>query len=343
MNKINLYVFTQIIKSCTLVFFIFISIAWLMQLSRLFSITNNLQIGFLQVFGLSLWLIPNLFNITMPFILIFGLVLTFIKFDRDKEIVAFYSLGISLNEIKKPIILIFLITILMYLSLNFFLSPYTYNIYKEKEFTLRNSIEFNKINISNFIEIDNNLIIDFENNEKFFEDVFINFHDKEENLIFSKNGTIDKKNDKLIFSLNDGFKLVIKNNEIEKLKFDNYKIEFPNKTKNEYSKFDKNTIDFFELINERTEKNNKIIIQRLFDILILTSFILYFYLRVIVKNNYSLYNFILFIVLSIFCLILDNFIENFSINKFLLIALNLLNILFLHFFSLFQRFIYNEK
>ena len=44
MNKINLYVFSQIIKSCTLVFFIFVSIAWLMQLSRLLSAMNNLQI-----------------------------------------------------------------------------------------------------------------------------------------------------------------------------------------------------------------------------------------------------------------------------------------------------------
>ena len=49
MNRINLYVFSQIVKSCTLVFFIFVAIAWLMQLSRLFTIMNNLQIDFLDI------------------------------------------------------------------------------------------------------------------------------------------------------------------------------------------------------------------------------------------------------------------------------------------------------
>jgi len=107
MNKINLYIFSQIVKSCTLVFFIFVSIAWLMQISRLFSIMNNLNIQFFDIFSLSLWLIPNLTNITLPFIMIFGLVLAFLKFERDKEIIAIYSLGLSTSEIKKPIIFLF--------------------------------------------------------------------------------------------------------------------------------------------------------------------------------------------------------------------------------------------
>ena len=59
MNKINLYVFSQIVKSCTLVFFIFVSIAWLMQLSRLFQIMNNLQIQFIDIFGLSIFLLRH--------------------------------------------------------------------------------------------------------------------------------------------------------------------------------------------------------------------------------------------------------------------------------------------
>ena len=97
MKKINQYVFIQIFKSCTLVFFIFVSIAWLMQLSRLLSAMNNLQIEFLAIFSLSLWLVPNLINVTLPFIIIFGLVFAFAKLDKDKEIIAIYSLGLSID------------------------------------------------------------------------------------------------------------------------------------------------------------------------------------------------------------------------------------------------------
>ena len=225
MNKINLYVFSQIVKSCTLVFFIFVSIAWLMQLSRLFTIMNNLQIEFLSILGLSMWLVPNLINITLPFVIIFGLVLAFIKFDRDKELVAIYSLGLTINAIKKPLFLLLTIALITYLFINFFLSPFSYGIYKENEFKLRNTIEFDKINISNFIELDNNLVIDFEKNNQNFEDILINFKDENNNLIFADKGIIKDEDDKLIFTLFNGFKLVFNNEDIETLKFDNYNID----------------------------------------------------------------------------------------------------------------------
>ena len=125
MNKINLYIFSQIVKSCTLVFFIFVSIAWLMQISRIFTMMSNLNIQFLDILSLSMWLIPNLTNVTLPFIIIFGLVLAFLKFERDKEIIAIYSLGLSISEIKKPII--FLLTICIGISFLVILSNLIYS------------------------------------------------------------------------------------------------------------------------------------------------------------------------------------------------------------------------
>ncbi len=103
-NKINKYVFFQIIKSCALIFFIFISIAWLLQLTRLFTVTYLIQIDIFSIIYLSIFLIPNLLSITMPFILIFGILLSFIKLNKDKEIIAIYSIGLGLKPIKYSII-----------------------------------------------------------------------------------------------------------------------------------------------------------------------------------------------------------------------------------------------
>ena len=232
MKKINLYVFIQIIKSCTLVFFIFISIAWLLQISRLFSYLNNLQIDFVNVLFLSFFLIPNLINVTLPFIIIFGLIIAFIKFDKDKEIIAMFSLGLSIKEIIKPIFLISIITIFLYLFLNLFFSPYIYDKYKQKEFDLRNSINLDNINISNFIQLDENLILDFSKKEDVFEDVFIRFIGENENIVFAKKARIIKEPKKFIFNLSEGFKLSFINNKIEKLEFENYKLNFPLKNEN---------------------------------------------------------------------------------------------------------------
>ncbi len=343
MNKINLYVFSQIVKSCTLVFFIFVSIAWLMQLSRLFSIMNNFQIEFLSILALSLWLLPNLMNITLPFVIIFGLALTFIKFHKDKELVAIFSLGLSLKQIKKPLYVLIILSLGLYLLLNFIFSPYAYNIYKIKEYKLRNNIEFDNINISNFIEIDKNLVIDFENNNNQFEDILINFIDENNNFIFAKEGNIINNNDFLEFILVDGYKLVINDQDIEKLKFDNYKIKFQNKDNNVYENVDKNTIGLFELIENLNEQNIKIISLRLFDIAIIITIIIYFYFKIIKVNNYKFKNFLLFIILSIIILSIDNFIENFEMQISQILIISLLNILFIHIIGfLFKRLKFYE-
>ena len=151
MKKINLYVFIQIFKSCILVFFIFISISWLLQISRLFAFLNNFQIKFLEILFLSSYLIPNLITIIMPFIIIFGLVLSFIKFEKDKEIIAMFSLGIPIKHITKAIFLLSGLLVVIYLSLNLYLSPMIYEKYKEKEFDIRNSIDLETINLTNFL------------------------------------------------------------------------------------------------------------------------------------------------------------------------------------------------
>ena len=334
MSKINLYVFSQIIKSCTLVFFIFVSIAWLMQLSRLLSAMNNLQIEFLAIFSLSLWLIPNLINVTLPFIIIFGLVFAFAKLDKDKEIIAIYSLGLSTNELKKPIINLLSLTSIAYLFLNFLISPFTYNIYKEKEFLIRNSVDLNKLNISNFIELDNDLIIDFKKEDNNFTDIFISYFDENENLIFANKGHIENKDNNLIFNLINGYKIVFKKNELEKLQFDNYKLKFPTKNNSIYSKNDANTLTLFDLINDKNIKNNKILFLKFADVLIIISFIFYFYFYFILKNNFSLKNFFIFIIFGIITITLDNFLENFSMEFFFLIIIGLINILFIQFIGL---------
>ena len=274
MKKINLYVFIQIIKSCTLVFFIFISIAWLLQISRLFSYLNNLQIDFVNVLFLSFFLIPNLINVTLPFIIIFGLIIAFIKFDKDKEIIAIFSLGLSIKEILKPFFLISILTIVLYLFLNLFFSPYIYDKYKQKEFDLRNSINLDNINISNFIQLDENLILDFSKKEDVFEDVFIRFIGENENIVFAKKARIIKEPKKFIFNLSEGFKLSFMNNKIEKLEFENYKLNFPLKNENNYNNYDKNTLTLFNLIKY---KDYNSMIERMFDTLILLTVIIFFY------------------------------------------------------------------
>jgi len=335
MKKINLYVFIQIIKSCTLVFFIFISIAWLLQISRLFSYLSNLKIDFVNVLFLSFFLIPNLINVTLPFIIIFGLIIAFIKFDKDKEIIAIFSLGLSIKEILKPFFLISIITIFLYLFLNLFFSPYIYDKYKQKEFDLRNSINLDNINISNFIQLDENLILDFSKKEDVFEDVFIRFIGENENIVFAKKARIIKEPKKFIFNLSEGFKLSFMNNKIEKLEFENYKLNFPLKNENNYNNYDKNTLTLFNLIKY---KDYKSLIERMFDTLILLTVIIFFYFNNIKDNKFSIKHIFIYLFLSILIIIFQNIIKNLDFSLQFSFLLNIINFSIIYLFMLINKF-----
>ena len=335
MKKINLYVFIQIIKSCTLVFFIFISIAWLLQISRLFSYLSNLKIDFVNVLFLSFFLIPNLINVTLPFIIIFGLIIAFIKFDKDKEIIAIFSLGLSIKEILKPFFLISIIAIFLYLFLNLFFSPYIYDKYKQKEFDLRNSINLDNINISNFIQLDENLILDFSKKEDVFEDVFIRFIGENENIVFAKKARIIKEPKKFIFNLSEGFKLSFMNNKIEKLEFENYKLNFPLKNENNYNNYDKNTLTLFNLIKY---KDYNSMIERMFDTLILLTVIIFFYFNNIKDNKFSINHIFIYLFLSVLIIIFQNIIKNLDFSLQFSFLLNIINFSIIYLFMLINKF-----
>ena len=102
-NKISNYIFIQILKSVHW-FFYFISISWLLQVTRLFTLTNLLQIDILNVILLSFYLITNLFSVINFFVYLvfYYVLLNWIKI----EIIAIYSLGLETKPIK--ILLLFL-------------------------------------------------------------------------------------------------------------------------------------------------------------------------------------------------------------------------------------------
>jgi len=334
MNKLNLYVFIEIFKSCTLVFFIFISISWLLQISRLFNLLSNLQIEIYSLIKLSFFIVPNLINVTLPFIILFGLVIAFLKFDRDRELIAMYSSGLSINQIIKPLVFIIIFFTFINILLNLFISPLIYEKYKFKEYELRNTLDLNNINIVNFIKLDEKLILDFDNQEGLFKDVFIRHLGINENIIYAKNAKIKKNNKEIIFNLNSGFKLSFNDNEIEKLEFKTYQLSLPIKQSGEYINFDKNTQTIAKLLKN---KNYKIIFEKILDTLIIITIILFFYINNIRQNNFKLNSIFIYLTLSLFLIIINSIIKNIEIKTNIYFVLSFINILFIYVYIFFKK------
>jgi len=308
MSKLNVYIFNELLKGFLLIFFIFLSITWLLQFTRLISVSNLLQIDSLSILILSIYLIPNLFTIILPFIVIIGISITFIRLFKDREIITIYSLGLNTNVIKKPLLIFSLLIIFISIFFNFYFSPNIYEKYKLNEYELRNKINLEKIIFSNFIELNKNTVIDFKRNKKQFNDIFINYSDNKENIIYAKKGSIKKEKNEYIFNLDDGFKLtLLVNGDIEKLEFERYNLQIEDKDYKEYNNFDKNTSNFLEDIFYKDYLN---LSYKFFDSLIFVIIFLFFYNYNLKKYKFEIKNILFFISSCASILIINQIIKN---------------------------------
>ena len=315
MNKIDKYIFFEISKGCLFILFIFLSISWLLQFTRLVSLTNLIQVDILTILFLSIFLIPNLITVILPIVIMFGLILSFLKLHRDREIISMYSLGLKTNAIIKALFFFTLIAILFLLTFSMYLSPKIYKEYKIKEHEIRNKINFEKIIVSNFIEINENTFLDFRKDNQKHKEVFIKFKDEKDNFIYAEEATITQNINKFIFELVNGFKItLIEKDKIEKLEFESYKLEILNNNFKEYDNFDKNTLNLFDDIKNKDYLN---IVHKITDTIIVIIIILFFYFNNIKFYRFDFYYLTFFLFISSVLLIINQIIKNLEINYIL--------------------------
>lgn len=307
-NKINKYLFNQIFKYFFLILFIFLSVAWLLQISRLFTITNFMYIEVADIIFLSLYLVPNIITIIFPFILIFCLLLCFLKLNKDNELIAILSSGLGLKPIKNSLIFFSSIIIILFSILNFYFAPKVYEIYKKKEYDLRNTFDFKNMNFSNFLNLNKNTILDFKKSNNEYQDIFISYSDEKENIIYAKTGNIFNEFNEYNFQLSNGFKISIDDKkQIEKLEFKDYKLKLANNNTNINEVVDKNT---FTILDDLESKNYLNITFKIFDSVLIIFIIFLFYINNLTKINFSSKNNIYFILLCIFVLITNQILKN---------------------------------
>ena len=317
------------IKNFILILFIFLSIAWILQITRLFTITNFLHIEVLDVFLLSLYLIPNILTIIVPFILIFGLLLCFIKLNRDNELIAVLSLGFGLKPFRSTLLFFCLLTIILFTALNFYLAPKIYEQYKIKEYDLRNNLDFDKMVFSNFLNLNKTTILDFNKQDNEYKDIFISFNDDKENIVYAKKGDIFSKDNQYNFRLTNGFKISIDSKkQIEKLEFLNYVLKIDSKNISNNKIVDKNT---FTIYDDYKSKNFLNISFKLVDIFLVIYIFLFFYRNNLKDLNINTINNIYFSSSCVCIIIINQILKNseISIQNYVAIIFSVVLISFL--------------
>ena len=338
-SKINIYLLTQILKNFFLILFIFLSVAWLLQLTRLFTITNFMHIRILDVVLLSLYLIPNIITVITPFILIFGLLLCFLKLNRDNELIAILSLGAGLSPFRNTLIFFCFILILIFSILNLYFAPIIYKQYKFEEYELRNTLNLESMAFSNFLNLNNSTILDFKKNNSTYSDIFISFTDEKENIVYAKKGNIFSDNNEYNFQLTNGFKISIdKNKKFENLEFKNYILKIENKNITTGDIEDKNTLTILEDIKSGNKLN---ITFKIIDIALIIFVIFLFYKNNVKKINFKSKNNIYFSFICVSVLIINQILKNSEIQLFnyfsIISSVIIISLLFSYFKKLYEQ------
>ena len=267
-----------------------------------------MHIKITDIIVLSLYLIPNIITVIIPFILIFGLLLTFIKLNRDNELIAILSLGLGLKPFKNALILFSLVLVTLFIILNFYLAPKIYEQYKINEHELRNKLDFDKMVFSNFLNLNKTTILDFKKNNNQYEDIFLSFNDEKENIVYAKKGNIISKNNEYRFQLTKGFKISIdKNKQIEKLEFLNYILKIDNTNINTRKIVDKNT---FTIIDDYNSKNYLNISFKIIDLILILYVVGFFYSNSLKNVNLNTKNNIFYCANCISVLIINQIFKN---------------------------------
>ena len=311
-GKINIYLFLQISRYFFLILFIFLSVAWLLQLTRLFTITNFMHIKFLDIILLSFYLIPNIISVIAPFILIFGLLLCFLRLNNNNELIAILSLGGGLKPFKNTLFFFSFIILFFFLLLNFYFAPVIYKQYKIHEYELRNTLDFDNMMYSNFLDLNKTTILDFKKSNNEYKDVFISFNDEKENLVYAERANIYNENNQYRFQLSNGFKISVdKENQIEKLEFLNYVLKFDKKNITNGKIVDKNTLTIIDDIKNGNKIN---IVFKIFDILLILFVVFFFYNNNLKKINFEFNNNIYFALICISILIINQIYKNSEVS-----------------------------
>jgi lipopolysaccharide export system permease protein len=125
--------FTKAFLTIFLPFFLIISLVYLVKIS---SLTEKIQIDFLELLLLYSYSLPNIIFYTIPLSFIAAVTNTLMKLSQDNELIALYALGLQSKKVLRSILLLGILFSLLLSAISFLgipMSKQLYSAFKEQK------------------------------------------------------------------------------------------------------------------------------------------------------------------------------------------------------------------
>ena len=196
--RIFKYIFKMSMLNTLISFLVIIGLVWVSQSFRSIKFIFEKGGSILDFFTLSIFSMPAWLSISVSFGVFFGIFITFMKLENDRELIAMKSSGLNSLQLSHPILAIGIIfSSILFFNFHFLL-PKSYSSYKNYEDNLRYKKPQILFNENSFYHIDKKTFFAQAINGNEFDKLFIkDYSSKEQTIdIFAKKALfIAKKND----------------------------------------------------------------------------------------------------------------------------------------------------
>ncbi|MDC1023044.1 LptF/LptG family permease [Alphaproteobacteria bacterium] len=317
------YIFKHTINNVCISTIVFLGVIWLTQSFKTIKLIINKGASLSDFFILSAYSLPNWLLIALPFGTFAGCMISYLKFENDREIVVMKAAGLSSLKISKPAILVALLSSIILFILSHLILPITYKNFKSLQNNIRNNSKDFIIKDNLFLDMneDQTIFIGQLDNNNSFQEIFIQDRSDKVKLVelYSRSGYLIIKQNKIILFMNKGTRFSTKGTqEPTILDFNNYKLEInkneskPNPTRvieyNEYSFFDlikkadQNKSNKGKLLAEAHSRNTVVLLPIVFVLIVMITILNNNYLRIASTYKKTIGISILIIIQSLFIL-----------------------------------------
>jgi lipopolysaccharide export system permease protein len=131
MKIIHRYVIREFVESFLFGLLVFSGILLLDQIFQLINLFLSKGISFWMVLKLFVLILPNIFSLTIPMAVLFGILLSYGRLSEDNEITALRCNGVSYRTVTGPVLSVVVILSLFLVYFNQELSPSTHKQFRQ--------------------------------------------------------------------------------------------------------------------------------------------------------------------------------------------------------------------
>ncbi|MEQ8284801.1 LPS export ABC transporter permease LptF [Thalassospira sp.] len=154
MNRLTRYMLKQQLIMMVFVTLGLLCVIWLSQSLRFVEMIVNRGLSISVFLQLTSLLLPSFLTIIIPISLFFVVVFTYNKLIQDRELIIMRSAGLSQWALAKPALMVALISTAVCYFLTLFYLPYSYQQFKELQFSIRNDFSSVLLQEGSFTDLD---------------------------------------------------------------------------------------------------------------------------------------------------------------------------------------------